>query len=95
MSSTTNFLQASVANSMFANNSALDQGGGLMIVGTGDVTVTGCNFSDNTAPNAAGLSIGGASSVKLDQCVISGNLAANYGGGLRASDTTQVNALIV
>jgi parallel beta-helix repeat protein len=61
-----------------------DRGGGLLNLGTANLTLTNCTISGNTAStNGGGLANYGT--VNLNNCVISGNTAFESGGALFSS----------
>lgn len=80
--------ELTIRNTTIANNTALDQGGGLWIGGRSPVTITNSTISGNRADNGSGQGLGGAISfandpayaVALKNLTITDNYAG-FGGG--------------
>jgi len=73
-----------IANSTIIENSA-DYGGGIHVTGT-DLTVSGCQFSGNSAITGAGLYAADNASLELNGGSFFNNLAEQHGGGVYIRD---------
>ena len=91
-----------ITNSTFTGNSAVAGGGA--IANAEVISITGCNFTNNSTTGAnaqqSGLGSGGAISnqfggrVTIADSVITGNSAANYGGGIYYQPNSPATALL-
>jgi CSLREA domain-containing protein len=69
---------------------AADRGGGIAIVASGHVQVTGSNVLMNRANTGAGL-YNSACTLSMSNCSIMDNTATQYGGGIQHGGTTTLN----
>ena len=84
-----------IAHSVIRNNSAGDDGGGVMIVGPANVTMDSCTVRENYAESSgAGIYCYGpvtAPSLAVRSCLITGNSTGiNGGGAMRLYDAANV-----
>lgn len=58
-----------------------DDGGGIRITGSNNVTLQSCRATGNTATNGGGILVSG-SNVVVNHCLADHNVASNIGGGI-------------
>lgn len=93
-----------IKNTTFANNKALDQGGGLWVGKTTPVTITNSTFYGNRAETADGKGglgggialINGSSPTVITNTTVANNYAGSQGGGFLGggASTTLTNSII-
>ena len=66
-----------------------EDGGGIQLLGSSDITLRSCRLTGNAAANGGGV-FASDSSVIVDHCLIDGNSADNVGGGIVAEDNSTV-----
>ena len=81
--------RAHVENCTFITNSAGDQGGGMMLYGTDDDTMSGMVFSGNSAPNGLG---GGMLKVACQSLAITNCVFAENSAGLGGAVANQADS---
>jgi len=69
-----------IRNCTFTANQALEEGGGMEIIESGEMLVEGCTFEGNTAESGGGLGLSTYAVAVLHGCTFVGN-SATYGGG--------------
>ncbi len=80
---------ATVANCVFAQNTADVSGGGMYNAGDSSTVVTNCTFTQNTSINSSGVQGGGGmcndsfASPVLMNCVFTSNSSSSYGAAMR------------
>jgi hypothetical protein len=84
-------------NTTIANNSALQQGGGLWVGETSQVTISDSSFSGNRADDSNGGGLGGAialingdSPVEISNTTIADNFAGDFAGAIFSGNETPV-----
>ncbi|HEY9699650.1 MAG TPA: bluetail domain-containing putative surface protein [Trichocoleus sp.] len=89
--------ELTIRNTTIANNTALDQGGGLWIGGRSPVTITNSTISGNRADNGNGQGLGGAITLATDAGYVASlknltitNNYAGFGGGAFWANQTAV-----
>jgi hypothetical protein len=91
--------KVTITNSLIANNSSANTtagsgGGGFVTNQTGDVTITGSQFSGNTsAVDGGGLLDTGAAKLTISSSTFNNNIAGGNGGGLDLQ-TTVASSLV-
>lgn len=93
-----------VRNTTIANNTALDQGGGLWIGGKSPITITNSTISGNRADNGSGQGLGGAMllandpgyAANLSHLTVAYNYAGFGGGAFWTGETavTLANSIV-
>jgi hypothetical protein len=74
--------QVTIAGLTIENGNASSADGGGILDASGDLTVSGCTLSGNTAYDGGGIESYAASTLTVSDCTISGNSAADIGGGM-------------
>ncbi len=81
---------ASVSQTIFQNNVAVSDGGGIYCQASngGDASISGCTFINNTSnQNGGAIAVSNADGLHVHNCVFNSNTAALLGGAIYANAT--------